>query len=107
MEYMKLDKEWLLGSEFGQNICICVDFMDKALNRKSKYQRYSDEWYAEGRNAERNLVRWDMASKALQLFYGIHYNFTRTDKYYGICNDDESDWLYKVERNETKGENNA
>lgn len=98
MEYMKLDKEWLLGSVFGINMCVSVDFLDKTLNRKSKCQEYSDEWLAEDRNVERNLVRWDVAREALQLFYGIHYNFIRTNEYYGICNDDGSDWLYKVER---------
>jgi hypothetical protein len=100
MEYMKLDKEWLLNSVFGMNMCMYVDFLDKALSRKCKCQEYSEEWFKEDMAVQRNLARWDVAREVLRSFYGIHYNFTRTDEYYGICNKDESDWLYKVERKE-------
>jgi hypothetical protein len=97
---MKLDKEWLLGTTFWTNTCIYVDALDKALNRMSKCQIDSDERFTVDMDVQRNLVRWDVAREALQSFYGIHYKFTRTDEYYGICNKDESDWLYKVERKE-------
>jgi hypothetical protein len=48
------------------------------------------------------MARWDMARLALLSFYGMHYKVTRTLDYYGICTDDESDWLYKVERDKLK-----
>jgi hypothetical protein len=102
MKYMKLDKEWFLGSVFGMNMCDYVDFLDEALCRKSRCREYSEEWFKEDIAVQRHMARWDMARLALQSFYGMHYNFTRTAEYYGICNDDESDWLYKVERDKLK-----
>jgi hypothetical protein len=107
MGYMELDKEWLMGSAFGMSMCDYVDLLDKALDRKCRCTQFSEEWFKEDIAVQRNMARWDMARLALQSFYGIHYNFTRTKEYYGICNDNESDWLYKVERNETEGENNV
>ena len=35
---------------------------------------------------------------AIKHFYGVEYHFTRTDEYYGLCTEDESDWLMRVER---------
>ena len=43
------------------------------------------------------LARLDGYIEAIEAFTGIHYNFTRTDDYYGICDDDE-DFIYKVPR---------
>ena len=39
---------------------------------------------------------------AIQQFYGVEYCFTRTDKYYGLVTENETDWLFKVERKESK-----
>ena len=33
---------------------------------------------------------------------GIEFNFTRTDEYFGICNDDETIWLMKENREEER-----
>lgn len=33
-----------------------------------------------------------------QEFYKIEYHFSRTDEYFGVCTEDESDWLFRVER---------
>ncbi|MEZ3454772.1 MAG: hypothetical protein K1W17_10475 [Oscillospiraceae bacterium] len=43
------------------------------------------------------LERFDGCIEAIEAFTGIHYNFTRTDEYYGICDDNEK-FLYKVPR---------
>jgi hypothetical protein len=97
MGYMELDKEWLLGSVFGINMCEHVKFLDEALIRKNKCIQYSDDWFKEYMAVERNLAAWDMAKLALLTMYGISYNFTRTSDYYGICTDD-GEWLYRVTR---------
>jgi len=34
----------------------------------------------------------------IKQFYGIEYDFTRTDEYFGIVTEDETDWLFKIER---------
>lgn len=39
--------------------------------------------------------RWEVFKLAIRQFYGIEFNFTRTDEYFGICNDDETIWLMK------------
>lgn len=36
----------------------------------------------------------------MKQFYSIEYNFTRTDNYYGVCTEDETDWLFKCYRSE-------
>ena len=43
------------------------------------------------------LARFDGYIEAIEAFTGIHYNFTRTDEYYGICDDNEK-FIYKVPR---------
>ena len=43
-------------------------------------------------------AQWEVYKLALKHFYGVEYFFTRTDEYFGICTEDESDWLMKVER---------
>ena len=43
------------------------------------------------------LERLDGYTEAIEAFTGIHYNFTRTDEYYGICDENEN-FIYKVPR---------
>jgi hypothetical protein len=102
MEYMKLDKEWLMKSEFGIKMCVHIEVMDEALEKRHMCREGSEEWLKNEMALMRNMAAWEMAQAALWTMYGIHYNFTRTEGYYGICNDDESDWLYKVERDGLK-----
>ena len=35
---------------------------------------------------------------AIKQFYGIEYYFTSEDDYFGACTEDESDWLFKIEK---------
>ena len=46
--------------------------------------------------------RWEVFKLAIRQFYGIEFNFTRTDEYFGICNDDETIWLMKENREEER-----
>ena len=46
--------------------------------------------------------RWEVFKLAIRQFYGIEFNFTRTDEYFGICNDDETIWLMKENRKEER-----
>lgn len=36
----------------------------------------------------------------LMQFYGVEYHFTRTNKYFGLVTEDESDWLIRYDREE-------
>ena len=42
--------------------------------------------------------RWEVFKLMIQQFYGIEFSFTRTDKYFGLCTEDEKLWLMRVER---------
>ena len=47
-------------------------------------------------------AQWEVYQMALRQFYGIECHLTRTDEYFGVVTEDESDWLFKVERQEVK-----
>lgn len=88
---MKLNKEQFLKSEFGSELEGVIKAWDIALQQS--------------RNASETLrdlawcqAQWEVYKLALKHFYGVEYFFTRTDEYFGICTEDESDWLMKVER---------
>ena len=88
---MKLNKEQFLKSEFGSELEGVIKAWDIALQQS--------------RNASETLrdlawcqAQWEVYKLALKHFYGVEYFFTRTDAYFGICTEDESDWLMKVER---------
>lgn len=43
-------------------------------------------------------AKWEVFKMILKWFFETEYFFTRTDDYFGICTEDESDYLLKVER---------
>ena len=85
---MKLNKEKFLKSELGRNLDECVKSWDFAI-RGGKRTKSLADWCQ---------AQWEVYQMALKQFYGIEYHFTRTDKYFGVCTEDEADWLFKVER---------
>ena len=83
---MKMNKEKFLKTELGSSMKECVAAWDKWLeigDRKAEY------WCQ---------AQWEVYQMALRQFYGIECHLTRTDEYFGIVTEDESDWLFKVER---------
>lgn len=95
---MKLNKEKFMKTELGENLNECIRDWDRAIELTKKYE-YGCENY---RNADRaSLVcqaQWEVYKMTIKQFYGVEYNFTRTDEYFGLVTDDEKDWLLKVER---------
>lgn len=83
---MEMNKELFIKTEFGTEMCNCIDCWDLYLERM------------EYRSADLCQAQWEVYKLALKHFYGIEYHFTRTDEDYGIVTEDYSDWLYKVER---------
>lgn len=83
---MKMNKEKFLKTEFGRSLQECVTAWDKLLEVGDRRPAYCCQ------------AQWDVYKLAIRHFYGIEYYFTRTDEYFGICTEDESDWLFKVER---------
>ena len=61
-----------------------------------------DEYKRERKVADWCQAQWEVYKMAIKQFYGVEYCFTRTDKYYGLVTEDETDWLFKVERKESK-----
>lgn len=82
----KDEKLCFLSSELGSSLQECVTAWDKWLDIDD---RKSALWCQ---------AQWEVYKMVLKQFYGIEYCFTRTDEYFGICTEDETDWLFKVER---------
>lgn len=45
-------------------------------------------------------ARWDVFKLVLHQIYGIECSSTRTDGYFALCTDDETDFLFKFMRKE-------
>lgn len=83
---MKMNKEKFLKSEFGSSMIECVRAWDKWLQ------------LGDGKASLWCQAQWEVYKMAVRQFYGIEYYFSRTEEYYGICTEDEQNWLYKEER---------
>lgn len=83
---MRLNKKNFLKTELGQNLYACIVDWDESLQMGKKE---SAHWC---------LAQWNVYRMVLNQFYGVDYYFTRTDTYFGVCTEDESDYLFKVER---------
>ena len=88
---MKMNKEQFLKTEFGGELESTITAWDDALsrNREDKEVLRTLTWCQ---------AQWEVYRMAIKHFYGVEYHFTRTDEYYGLCTEDESDWLMRVKR---------
>lgn len=84
---MKMNKEKFLKTELGSGMEECIKAWDKNLKVGD---RKAALWCQ---------AQWEVYKMAVRQFYGIEYCFSRTDEYFGICTEDETDWLFKVDRN--------
>lgn len=91
---MKLNKEQFLKTEFGSELECAITAWNQALEKHNRT--------GEDKDILRTLAwcqaQWEVYRMAIKHFYGVEYHFTRTDEYYGLCTEDESDWLMKVDR---------
>lgn len=90
---MKLNKKEFLKSELGTTLQECVKAWDFWLKIR---RRDNNEEVRKGLNWCQ--AQWEVIQIAIKQFYGIEYHFSRTEEYYGVCTEDETDWLLKVER---------
>lgn len=88
---MELNKEKFLKSEFGGELECVITLWDIAL-QKNRHEASTL------RDLAWCQAQWEVYKMAIKHFYGIEYNFTRTDEYYGLCTEDEQDWLIKINR---------
>ena len=96
---MKLNKEEFLTTKLGKELKECLTKWDEALEARRRYLEWTAEYQMENMVAVRCSIQYEVYQMALKQFYGIEYHFTRTDEYFGMVTEDESDWLFKVERN--------
>lgn len=83
---MKLNKEKFLKTELGASLVECITVWDKWLETGD---RQAASWCQ---------AQWDVYKMTIRQFYGIEYHFTRTDEYFGLVTEDETDWLFRAER---------
>lgn len=95
---MKLNKDKFMKTEAGSSMVECVTAWDKALTEQNRYTWESREHKRARRAAEWCQAQWEVYQMMMRQFYGIEYHFSRTDEYFGICTENEADWLLKVER---------
>jgi len=95
---MKLNKEHFLKTALGGELECMITAWDEALEKHSRI--------GENKDILRMLAwcqaQWEVYRMAIKHFYGVEYHFTRTDECYGLCTEDESDWLLKVDREKMK-----
>lgn len=91
---MKLNKEGFLKSEFGGELECMITAWDKTLEKNRRTREDKEILKA----LAWCQAQWEVYQIAIKHFYGEEYHFTRTDEYYGLCTEDESDWLFKKER---------
>lgn len=98
--FLKLDKEEFFETEFGEGLTYATDLLDDCYIARSKCAERED-WKEHHlyccRINELNTAL-EVFQAAVKQFYGIEYQFRRTDDYYGFCTKDGSDWLFKVKR---------
>lgn len=96
--YLSLDKKEFRMTEFGAMMVNIIMEWDQVMHD------YYGGLAARETNPEvekkfiQCLAQWEVCQIVMRQFYGIEYHFTRTDEYFGICTEDESDWLVKVYR---------
>lgn len=99
---MKMNKKKFMETEFGSELEDTISAWDKALEAQW-FHGYDSEEYKRGMQAALWCqAQWEVYKLALKQFYGVEYCFTRTDEYYGLCTEDERDWLMKVDREQTE-----
>ena len=78
---MKLNKEKFLKTELGGNLQECVESWDFALRGGNKTKSLVDWCQAQ----------WEVYQIMFRQLYNIDYHFSRTDEYFGVCTEDETD----------------
>lgn len=91
---MLMNKQKFMKTEFGQELEGVIRAWDMALEQ-------SREDSATLRDLAWCQAQWEVYRLAMKQFYGVEYHFTRTDEYFGVCTEDECDYLLKIDRTES------
>jgi hypothetical protein len=95
-----IPKRLFLKSELGGSLQECVIAWDHWLTelRKFNIDTVGQEYRETRKAADWCQAQWEVFQIVMRQFYNIEYHFSRTDEYFGVCTADETDWLFKVER---------
>ncbi len=94
---MMINKNKFLKTEFGSELSETVTALDFWLSKRPVHM-FDDEFRKIQKDIDILFAKWEVYQLAMKQFYGIEYHFSRTDSYFGVCTEDESDWLFKKER---------
>lgn len=96
-----MNKEEFLRTELGREICITARELNFIMDEQAKISEWENfsEYEVYKTRIQIRLAKLDVFKIAIKQFYGIEYHFTRTDEYFGLVTEDETDWLLKIERN--------
>ncbi|WP_310604822.1 hypothetical protein [Anaerosporobacter sp.] len=86
-----------LGIEFETTAKTLEDSLTECVKATRKKPSASNEMQI---NISKLFAQLDVFRLAIKQFYGIEYFFRRTDEYYGMTTEDETDWLFKHVREE-------
>lgn len=101
---MKLNKKKFMETELGRSIKECIELWDRSLTMQHELEgrKYESKYMMKYKDAKKTafwcLAQWEAYQKMIRQFYEVSYCFTRTDEYFGVVTEDESNWLFKVER---------
>lgn len=91
-----MNKEKFLKTEFGAELEDIIRALNYYLNEISRVSQLENpkDYQALDKDIQTLFSKWHVFQLAIKQFYGIEYNFTRTDEYYGVCTNEE-DFLFK------------
>ncbi|MCI1959677.1 MAG: hypothetical protein LKJ25_08670 [Clostridia bacterium] len=95
---MIFNKEKFLKSEIGAHMDEVITTWDSCISKMDLYKTNSSDYKANERVSAEMQTRWDVIRMMIRQLYGIKYYFTRNDDYFGVCTENEGDWLIKKYR---------
>lgn len=87
---LQMDKEEFLKTECGEQLVECIKVLDFCLERRGIRSLVDTYIYCS--------AQWKVWQIVFKQFYGVEYDFIRTDEYFGVVTEDKTDWLFKIER---------
>lgn len=97
---LEMNKEKFLKTEFGSSLEECITAWDHWLAELKEFRFEPDgkEYRTARKCADQCQAQWKAFHMAIKQFYGISYYFNRSNEYFGVSTEDETDWPFKVER---------
>lgn len=90
----------IMNTEFGGRLSGLVKTLDTAIQERAE----TSEWREPGRygaldrEIHKMMDQLEVYKLAIKTFCDLEVCFTRTDEYFGLCTEDESFYLMKIER---------